>query len=327
MGLKQSKLQFGLTLAVDCIAVATLLSLLGEYNQVCEILSHFVLIYCIALLTLMPLALVVKNKMALIVGFLALLPNVARLAPQYETGNRPLAPPNSQTISLISFNCENHKNNKPDEIYKVVTARKADIVFLSEIDKVWQKRIQDTFVDYPYKCIYAPYPGIALLSKEPLIKPEVKLSDDGKKARIVSSVRLKDNSQLFLQAVHPGTPLNPKAFNSRNNDFDIYAEELATAADHKIMAGDINCTPWSYYFQRLLKQSGMVDSENGFGPQCSWSLFGLFIPMLPIDHCLLSPEIIVTDRQIEKSAGSDHRPVYVQVAVPLAKVLKLPNRQ
>ncbi|MBU6455599.1 MAG: hypothetical protein KGS72_27760, partial [Cyanobacteria bacterium REEB67] len=145
---------------------------------------------------------------------------------------------------------------------------------------------------------------------------EVLLSDSGKKARVFSVVRMTDGNPLMVMTVHPGIPLNGKAFVSRNSDLQIYVKDLQTFNGPKIIAGDFNCTPWSYYFQKLLNDGRLVDSEHGFGPQASWSIFGFFMPLLPIDHCLVSREIVVTDRKIEKNAGSDHRPLLVRFSVP-----------
>ena len=41
---------------------------------------------------------------------------------------------------------------------------------------------------------------------------------------------------------------------------------------------------------------------------------------IPIDHCLVSPEIIVTDRQIGPDVGSDHYPIVVDLQLPHASL-------
>jgi endonuclease/exonuclease/phosphatase (EEP) superfamily protein YafD len=37
---------------------------------------------------------------------------------------------------------------------------------------------------------------------------------------------------------------------------------------------------------------------------------------LPIDLCLVSPETVVSNVTVEEDAGSDHRPIVVELWVP-----------
>jgi len=43
----------------------------------------------------------------------------------------------------------------------------------------------------------------------------------------------------------------------------------------------------------------------------------VLVPLLgiPIDHCLVSPEIIVTKRSVGPSVGSDHYPVIIDFSI------------
>jgi endonuclease/exonuclease/phosphatase (EEP) superfamily protein YafD len=55
------------------------------------------------------------------------------------------------------------------------------------------------------------------------------------------------------------------------------------------------------------------DTRAGFGIQASWPTQ---IPPLgiPLDHCLVSPELVVLDRRLGPAVGSDHRPVILELA-------------
>jgi endonuclease/exonuclease/phosphatase (EEP) superfamily protein YafD len=79
--------------------------------------------------------------------------------------------------------------------------------------------------------------------------------------------------------------------------------------------GDLNATPWSYYFQRLVRESGLTDSSKGRGIHATWPA-GLFPLRIPIDHCLLSPEIGVINKMTGNNVGSDHLPVVVDLQLP-----------
>jgi endonuclease/exonuclease/phosphatase (EEP) superfamily protein YafD len=56
------------------------------------------------------------------------------------------------------------------------------------------------------------------------------------------------------------------------------------------------------------------DSQLGFGVQPSFPTFSWAI-RIPIDHCLVSPEVVVLDRKLAPSVGSDHFPVMVELAL------------
>ncbi len=81
-----------------------------------------------------------------------------------------------------------------------------------------------------------------------------------------------------------------------------------------MVLGDFNTTPWNYYFQKFLKESGLRDSSQGFGPQPTWPNFSRLLS-IPIDHCLHSAEIVIVGRQIGPDVGSDHYPVIVDYAL------------
>jgi endonuclease/exonuclease/phosphatase (EEP) superfamily protein YafD len=64
----------------------------------------------------------------------------------------------------------------------------------------------------------------------------------------------------------------------------------------------------------LLEVGKLKDSEQGFGPQPSWST-EMLIPFVPIDHFLVSNDIEVLNRVLGPNLGSDHLPVYVDLLV------------
>ena len=79
-----------------------------------------------------------------------------------------------------------------------------------------------------------------------------------------------------------------------------------------VLLGDLNCTVWSPYFGRLVRDSGLKDSSRGWGVQPSWPA-GNWLLRIPIDHCLHSPEVRVVRRGIGPDVGSDHFPVIVEM--------------
>ncbi|MBU6455600.1 MAG: endonuclease/exonuclease/phosphatase family protein [Cyanobacteria bacterium REEB67] len=196
---------------------------------------------------------------------------------------------------------------------EIARERKADIVCFCEIENGWFKRIDNTFTDYPYKALFPHFGGLGFVSKFPIVSWTVKEGTFWHRPRLYAEVRLKDGRILNLLVAHPTIPVYKDVFDCRNQDFSFFAGEFAARANPKILVGDLNCSPWSYYFQKLLEETGLNDSEVGFGPQPTWSPGGKLIPLLPIDHFLVSKDFVVADHHIERFAGADHRLVFVDL--------------
>ncbi|MBU4198871.1 MAG: hypothetical protein KKG09_02950 [Verrucomicrobia bacterium] len=76
----------------------------------------------------------------------------------------------------------------------------------------------------------------------------------------------------------------------------------------------MNVSPWSSHFRRLLRESGLQDSAQGRGVQPTWPTFSPLL-LIPIDHCLHSPQIAIFKKQAGPSVGSDHYPVIVDFLI------------
>jgi endonuclease/exonuclease/phosphatase (EEP) superfamily protein YafD len=99
---------------------------------------------------------------------------------------------------------------------------------------------------------------------------------------------------------------------------DAQLAAIAAAARSKngplVLAGDLNVTSWSAAFDLLTDRTRLVDSRAGFGVQPSWPKW--FGPgRIPIDHCLVTPEIAVRDRFVGPDLGSDHFPIVVDFTI------------
>jgi len=142
---------------------------------------------------------------------------------------------------------------------------------------------------------------------------------DAIEARLLCQLDVKGHKPVGLMLVHPTVPIVPKSrFDARNKELtELYPAEIKTLGDEQILLGDLNCTPWSPYFDKLLAKGHLKDSERGFGFTPSWpTKMFLFVPLrpfLPIDHVLVSQGIVVKERRLLGEVGSDHLPVLVRL--------------
>ena len=81
------------------------------------------------------------------------------------------------------------------------------------------------------------------------------------------------------------------------------------------LVGDFNLTPYAAHFHEIIEQIGWKDSRRGFGVANTWPSFLPAAFRIPIDHILFRGDLVVLDRQILDSNGSDHLPVMIKFSV------------
>jgi endonuclease/exonuclease/phosphatase (EEP) superfamily protein YafD len=115
-----------------------------------------------------------------------------------------------------------------------------------------------------------------------------------------------------ILALHPGAPRSAELWVLRNKTLEFIAAQISgSSMPHQIVIGDINVSPWSPFFRKFVRKSGLQDGVSGHGYIPSWSpytsnsLTRLFSSAY-IDHCLISSSISVQDKSHGFIEGSDH---------------------
>jgi endonuclease/exonuclease/phosphatase (EEP) superfamily protein YafD len=95
--------------------------------------------------------------------------------------------------------------------------------------------------------------------------------------------------------------------------FADLAELVAQETMPVIVIGDFNATPWSYAFKDFSSETGLVNSQNGYGLDATWpSTFP--VTLVPLDHMLHSDSLTTVTRKVGPDLGSDHLPLLVEVS-------------
>jgi len=185
-----------------------------------------------------------------------------------------------------------------------------DVVALVEVDRAWLDALAPALVTYPERVEHPRQDnfGLALYARRPM---RGSFEDLG--GALPSLVVELDGTTVIL--THPPPPLRAELFEAQRRQLDAVAERARTGAGPVIVLGDLNATPWSRPFARLIACSGLADTRAGFGVQASFPAATSLL-RVPIDHVLVSPGIGVRERRIEREVGSDHLPVYIELAVP-----------
>jgi endonuclease/exonuclease/phosphatase (EEP) superfamily protein YafD len=119
---------------------------------------------------------------------------------------------------------------------------------------------------------------------------------------------------LHFHAIRPRSA-NTVAY--QQVEFDALAawsrEIIQSGQNSLIVIGDFNSTPWHSDFRQLIKNSGLVNAQNGFGIQTSWHGNFPFWLRIPIDHCLHSKSLRTIRYTVGSNIGSDHLPLLVEL--------------
>ncbi|HEY9733997.1 MAG TPA: endonuclease/exonuclease/phosphatase family protein [Drouetiella sp.] len=305
-----------LLILMFAIGIISLLGYAGEYLDVAELISHFRFLYfLVTLLLVVPVAFVRRKKIVLSWIFLLVL-TILPMMPLIIQVDHSLVPADAAHIKILQMNLWGGKNSNQDAVLENVRKFDPDILVFSEITRKWANIFDTALSAYPYRNIEPRFGGIAVYSKNPLLGTKVMYYGNVRRPRIETTVQTK-NGKFLLIAAHT---FIPKYMAIRNGELNEIATRAAKSEIPVVLAGDLNCSPWSYYFAKLQRDGNLVDTEPGFGLQCSWptSVLERFQtpPFIPIDHFLVSDRFLVINRTLGAKDGSDHLPVFLELVLP-----------
>ena len=211
------------------------------------------------------------------------------------------------------------KNERKSEVIEQIRSKDPDFVVLLETDANWIDAVTKGLgEDWQYRKSVPRSDnfGIAVFSKVPFEDTEVKEFSISRLTPSICATFDLDGKQFRLVGVHPVPPMNPFAFDARNELFTgLSADVIMNNPQHTIVAGDFNCTPWSPWFYKLCRDTNLENSMKGQGLGVSWTPFKTQLIGLPIDHVLAGSNIAVVSRDVGEWNGSDHRSVCVDFRI------------
>ncbi len=301
------------------LTLAASLSFLSRYWWMLEIPAHFrpqIAAVCGACVLL---AALLRERSSAAVALVLLFANVLPLTPYLGPKSAAAADAGPQ-LKVMTFNLHGDSTD-PERLRKYIDDLNPDIVLLTEMPRTaklraqmlepWQQR-------YPYR-IDGGLGGwandILLLSRW---KAENWTIDRGADPTLpVLSARL---------CSVPGTPCvtlvglhATRAFKAGADDRAAQLRITARMAAHSedqtvILMGDLNLTPWAAAFTKLLQDGKVWDTGTIDFLQATW-LMRFPLLGLPIDHVLVSRNVVVLDRKVSPFLGSDHRALSAVLAI------------
>ena len=277
-----------------------------------EMACHFRMQYLV-LLVVVGVALALLRRPRAAIAFAAFcVMNVALVAPLY------LAPAStSASVSLRAMLINLRTSNREaDKVKAAVKQYNPDFLVLLETDRWWLTALGSLSETYPH-AVRRPRPdnfGITFFSKVPLTKAEIVDLGPAGVPSVFAEAEFEGRSFAILGA-HALPPIRPRGVRWRNEQFADTAAFVRELHTPVLLLGDLNATPWSHAFSKLLDDAGLRDSAAGRGYQPTWPAANPLL-RIPIDHCLHSSGIEVVDRQVGPDVGSDHFPLIVDFTLP-----------
>jgi endonuclease/exonuclease/phosphatase (EEP) superfamily protein YafD len=291
---------------------ATVLGFLGRLWWAFELVSHFRAQYCLMLMGSACLYLLGGKRRAAMRASIFTFINLSVIVPLYL--GTPPTHAEGRTFRAVLVNV-NTANREHERLRHFIRTEKPDFMVLLEINQRWLAALQELRALYPYSraALRDDNFGMALLSRMPFDHGEINHIGNAGVPSIVARFAINGQS-LTVIGTHPLPPAGRSYAELRNLQLAALAHAVQSHERPVMVLGDLNITSWSPFFQDLLRAAGLRDSRIGFGIQPTWPT-GLPHFWVPIDHCLVSEEVVVHDRRIGPSVGSDHYPVVVDFSL------------
>lgn len=321
---KSGKCSLFAWLLSGCVVIVTAIALCTSFfgwSIYLELLSHFQLQYFVFCAIITGGLAVIRCRAPLLVSLFCTAFLSTQIFPWYFPAEGLLSGENGNLRILIAN--VNRRNTQYEAVIAFTQQTMPDLALFMEIDDAWAQQLEVLRSDFAYAYgkpnLYSS--GILLLSHYPLMGFQLKTFSPDSSPSIIGQLNFH-NQALALIGTHPLPPIRPKLFHSRNRQLNALGQYLQTVNTPKLVIGDFNLTMWSPYYRQLIQKTGLLNARDGFGLLPSWPIrdiegrlpdWTLRFLSIPIDHCLISPKLKVTNIQVGPNVGSDHRPVVVDL--------------
>ncbi|MFO8147764.1 MAG: endonuclease/exonuclease/phosphatase family protein [Bacteroidota bacterium] len=308
-------LKFLFQIILGGLAFAAIIPHLFPNYWLADIFSHFKLQYVILLLIILlpaSLFLIKKRIFPIVLVFLLLVWNSSFIVPLYLQDSN-LTETSGKSLSVLSMNLLASNTNYKKAL-ELIREKDPDVLVVLELSPQWGKQLQELNPHFPFRQMYPQKNnfGIGILSKIPMISS---VTDFGKNFPPSILSKLEYNGHpVFILATHPVPPVSQDMFNFRNDQLKEIVKLSKLQNENFILVGDLNTSSYSKHFQKLLENGNFKDSRKGFGIASTWPT-DYHILRTTLDHFLLKGEMQVLKRSTEKSIGSDHLPVFLEVGL------------
>ena len=212
------------------------------------------------------------------------------------------------------------RNESKQAVVDYLQETSPDVFVLLEVDDRWSEAIRAALLDeWPHQTHHPRGDnfGVLLCSKQKPTREGISYYGNEQLPTVEAVIAQANGREVRFIGTHTLPPMDQRNWRSRNVQLQDIADSIRQSElrSTTLLAGDLNCSPWSPFFKSLKSQSGLRDSSVGFGLRPTWYAARFFLTALPIDHVLYGDDLVIRDRVVGPNLGSDHRAVMVDVSM------------
>ena len=293
-----------LSLAIFGGAVAAVPAIVGARQWFLDNLSSGAPHMFVALSLLAIIAFVRRSHHSALIAVVAVTLLGVRIYPHLDFSAEQSTPP--QATWLVAN--VHTSNQRHEALLALVRERSPDVIGLVETDSRWLQALDEPLREYSHRVLHPRDDnfGIALYSRIPLIRPELK--DFGIVPTITATISV-DNREIDLVLVHVLPPISREYTEERNAQLARIGALRPREGHGLVIAGDFNATPFSPTFRGSFAQPPFKRAGGIAGTFPSVAPNALRIP---IDHVLAAGSVRAR-RTLEREIMSDHVPMMIEL--------------
>ncbi|MDZ4853174.1 MAG: endonuclease/exonuclease/phosphatase family protein [Pirellulaceae bacterium] len=301
-------------------SLGTLSSFFAQLHWIPDILSNFRIQYIFLIFVYLTWVACLRKFGQAIALAILLIPNLWSTLPYLVhpfTKASSLEPVDSKSFRLVSLNVL-RTNEAFQATLNLIIEEDADFVFLMEVQEAWGKYLEGVQNKYPYQKVLAvpDYTGVAFLSKVPWTNLDVVMLGEVLNPSLDVQFASDNNSleSLRIIATHPLPPFGDILTKSRDRQLNVLAKRLK-GVEASLLIGDLNLSPWSPRFAKVLEAGDLTDASLGFGWSPTLTPLPTLLGGVKVDHVLRGNKIDVKDVRFVPIPTSDHRMLVFDLSV------------
>ncbi len=295
-------------LAPYCLAILSLVTAYSGSSSfyILALFEHFRLQYLILGIVFLGFSIFHKRPPLILASIIIISVNYYLLSPYVTNSWKDSEVTAQTTLKVSSFNIYT-ANPYKEEFISQLLKLKLDIAVILEVNNLWFQSLQQLTSEYPYTIskVREDNFGIALFSKYPIKNAQViELFPDAPPSL---KAKIEVHGKTFqILATHPVPPVSQKYLELRDQQLASIALNInQSGTDYQVVLGDLNITPWSQNFKKLLAVSNLQDARSNFGYHATWPSHKK-IMFIPIDYILVDKSLRTLSFESIPILGSDH---------------------
>ena len=300
-------------LAVLILAVLTAGGFAGALWWALDLFSHFRLQYVATAALLAVAFLLMRDRrfalLATAVGAINMVPVAMLFGEPAATATVATG----SSLRILSLNVLDF-NQQYDRVLAYALRERPDVLILVELTPAWTARLGDLAPEYPHRWVEdgSGEGGIAMMSRRAPARAEAVTLEGGDAPSYLLTFDAPEGSMSVL-GTQLEPPLGPGRSRQRNQRLSALARFARDWRGPLAIVGDLNTSPFSPHFHKLLRDGGLRRCAQGGGLVPTWP--SLFPPLwIQLDHCLANNGVQSWDLRAGEYVGSDHFPISVHVA-------------